>query len=188
MLNIMLTIQHSMGAHIDDDLILQIAEGDRTALKTLYEGISGNIYGYALSILKNRDDAEDVLQETFLKIFTAAKGYTPQKKPTAWVFTIAKNIIRDKLRKRSETTEFSEALPQEPDYSAIESTEQRMIIKALFSILNDDEKQIVILHAAEGMKHREIARILDIPLATALSRYNRAVKKMEKYANQEALL
>ena len=184
MLNIMLTIQQTIGAHIDDDLILQIAGGDRTALKMLYESISGNIYGYALSVIKNRDDAEDILQETFLKVFTAAKSYKPQGKPTAWVFTIAKNIIRDKLRSRTQTVE----LLEEPDYSAIENTEQRMIIKALFSILSDEEKQIVILHAAQGMKHREIAQILDIPLATALSRYNRAVKKMEKYAEQEALL
>ena len=112
MLNIMLTIQQTIGAHIDDDLILQIADGDRTALKMLYESISGNIYGYALSVIKNRDDAEDILQETFLKVFTAAKSYKPQGKPTAWVFTIAKNIIRDKLRSRTQTVELSE----EPDY------------------------------------------------------------------------
>lgn len=190
MLNIMLALQEglSQGAPIDDSLIIRIADGDRSALKTLFDSISGNVYGFALSLTKNQHDADDVLQETFLKVYATAASYKPQGKPMAWIFTVARNIANDKLRERARTAEFSEAWQDEINLSAIENAELKLVIKSLFKALSDEEAKIVILHAANGMKHREIADVLGLPTGTVLSKYNRAVKKLEDYARREELI
>ena len=187
MVSIILTIEQHLGGDIalNDDIILRIADGDKVAFKELFDTLSGNVYGFALSITKNQHDAEDVLQETFLQIFSAAKSYKPQGKPAAWIFTIAKNAAHDKLRYRQRV---SESLEQMPEVSVIDDTDTRLLIKTLFEVLGDDEKQIVILHAVNGIKHREIADILGIPLGTVLSKYNRAVKKLTEYAKKEQII
>ena len=76
----------------DDALILRIARGDTAALETLYRQTSASIYGFALSILRDPTAAEDVMQDTYLTVWTKAGSYVPQGKPLAWVFTIARNL------------------------------------------------------------------------------------------------
>ncbi len=60
-----------------------------------------------------------------------------------------------------------------------------MVLKAALDILKEDERQIVLLHASAGLKHREIAADLQMPLATVLSKYNRAMKKLKQYLREE---
>jgi RNA polymerase sigma-70 factor (ECF subfamily) len=69
--------------------------------------------------------------------------------------------------------------------SEIEMAADKMVLLAALSILKEEEREIVLLHTSAGMKHREIAASLKIPLATALSRYNRAMKKLENYLREE---
>lgn len=167
---------------VDDALILQIASGDKDALHALYNSISGNVYGFALSILKNQHDADDVLQETFLKVYSGAGSYKPCGKPLAWVFTIAKNLAYTRLRDCSRVSEFDDDGHHGFDLSSIENAERRMLIDTLFRVLSDDEKQIVIMHAVNGIKHREIAQVTGLSLGTVLSKYNRALKKLREEA------
>lgn len=189
MLDILLTLEGAAtAARVDDSLIIKIADGDREALRTLFDAVSGNVYGFALSITKDHHDADDVLQETFLKVYSNAKSYLPQGKPMAWIFTIAKNIANDKCRNRVRTAEFSDGLLYGADESHIENAEQRLIIRTLFNELDDTEARIVILHAANGIKHRDIATLLSMPVGTVLSKYNRAVKKLRAYAKREELI
>ena len=93
MLNLMAVLEEGskLSSTVDDKLIKDIAKGSMEALHTLYEKINKSVYAFALSITKNPHDAEDVLQETFLKIYQKAKDYTSYDKPMAWIFTIAKN-------------------------------------------------------------------------------------------------
>ena len=187
MLAILLAMEHTFaaGTPVDDGMIKAIAEGDKGALGKLYSAISGNVYSFALTITKTRHDADDVLQETFLRIYSSAGSYRPCGKPMAWVMTIAKNIAYDKLRARVREADYDIELP---DTSAIDDAETRLLIKTLFLALDDSEKQIVILHAINGIKHREIANIIGIPVGMVLSKYNRAIKKMADYAKKESML
>ena len=66
------------------------------------------------------------------------------------------------------------------DDNAEFGSEDRMVLKAALTNLNSEESQIVLLHAVSGLKHREIAEMLDMPLATVLSKYNRSIKKLQK--------
>lgn len=175
----------SEGAVIDDSLIGRIAAGDRDAFHFLYEEISKHVYGFALSITKNTHDAEDVLQETMLAIYWKAESYQGRGKPMAWIFTIARNFALMRLRGGGNTTPIDEIWHLEGNgLSAIENVELRITLQGVLQLLSDQEQQIVMLHAVHGMKNREIAEILQLPLNTVLSKYHRAMKKLKKYMEE----
>lgn len=77
---------------IDESLFSRIGAGEKDAFCALYEQASNIVYSYAISLLRNREDAEDAMQETFLKIRSAAHLYVPMGKPMAWIFTIARGM------------------------------------------------------------------------------------------------
>lgn len=163
-----------------DGYIDRMAKGDRHGLELLYQAAAPGVYAYALSILKNSHDAEDILQEAFLSIYNNASTYVSQGKPMAWMLTITKNLCFKHL---AELQRYSKTPADEWDgFTARQNTmatEDKLIIEACMKILSDDERQVVILHVVSGFKHREIAAMLNIPLSTVLSKYQRALKKMK---------
>ena len=162
-----------------EELLLGVAAGDREALSGFYARTRTAVYGLALSYLRSGHDAEDVTQDTYIRVWNSAEGYRPQGKPMAWLLTITKNLSLMRLRERDKVVE----LPQE-DWNtlAIDSpavtAEDRQVLTAALTALTDQERRIVLLHAVTGLKHREIAQILELPLATVLSKYHRALKKL----------
>ena len=121
-----------------------------------------------------------ILHDAYLQVWNAAGGYRAQGKPMAWLLTITRNLALSRLREHGRT----EPLVQEDwqdhlaDAPAV-THEDRMTLEALLSALGDQERQIVTLHALTGLKHREIAQVLGLPLATVLSKYSRALKKLQ---------
>ena len=162
-----------------DHWLAAIADGSSDALAMLYQETSSSVYAYALSLLKNSHDAEDVLHDCYLRVWTAASSYRSSGKPMAWILTIAKNLCRKQLRVRSRT----ETWPEEDWTNSLESAEMtsddKIVLQQCMEVLSDTERQIVVLHAVSGFKHREIAAYLELPLATVLSKYHRAIKKMK---------
>ena len=160
-------------------LLESIAKGDQEALAALYDHARGAVYGLALSYLKNGHDADDVAQDTFVRIWEKAPLYRPQGSPMAWILTIAKNLALMRLRERGKTEDLaaeeweSLAIP-----SPAVSAEERHVLHAALTSLDETERQVILLHAVTGLKHREIAELLEIPLATALSKYHRGLKKL----------
>lgn len=165
---------------VDEELIFKIADGDMEAFRNLYDAVSGSVYGFVLSILKSKYDADDVLQDTFLKIYSNAQDYKAKGKPMAWILTIAKNSAYSKIREKSKSESLEDQTTEPMDFSSINDAAQRILIETLFECLADEEKQILLLHAVSGMKYREIASFMDIPLNTVLSKYHRAVKKLKE--------
>ena len=162
-----------------EDCIARIAGGDKDALADLYNRTRPAVYGFALSIVKNAHDAEDILHDACLQVWNAAGGYRRQGKPMAWLLTVARNLALMRLRERGKTQELTDeewsALPaRAPDVT----TEDRHVLRAALSLLSEQERQVVMLHAVTGLKHREIAQLLELPLATVLSKYRRALKKL----------
>ncbi len=167
--------------------LADIAQGDKQALAQLYEATRSAVFGFALSILKNPHSAEDVLQDCFVRIFRSAASYRPEGKPMAWILTITRNLCLQVLRKDGATTD----LPQE-EWEAFLGTsdgvsvEERVLLESCLKLLSAEERQVLMLHAVAGYKHREIARQLDMPLATVLSKYHRAVKKLKTHMGKES--
>lgn len=169
----------SSHAPVNDELLQRIVAGDRTAFHQLYEAVAKNLYGFALSITRHPQDAEDVVQETLLTVYRHAPSYQGRGKPLAWIFTIAKNCALRHLRQKRPTIPIEEVWDLEGNGLAeLEAVEQRLLLRSLLCTLSEQEQQIVLLHAVEGMKNREIAQILNLPLNTVLSKYHRAIKKL----------
>ena len=160
---------------LDKDL-RKLARGKSQALDEVYELTKGAVYGFIFSILKNEEDSEDVMQDTYLKVCLNADQYRTQGKPMAWIMTIARNLAL--MKRYADIPDYEwDAIA---DDNAEFGSEDRMVLKAALTNLNSEESQIVLLHAVSGLKHREIAEMLDMPLATVLSKYNRSIKKLQK--------
>ena len=168
----------------------QVAHGDGEAFHQLYLETGRSVYSFILSILKNPQDAEEVLQETYLKIWTSAGSYKPQGKPLAWMFTIARNLCYMKFRDQKRMADVGLDELSRGDVGdlclPLEHMTDSMMLQTALEILKEDERQIVLLHASAGLKHREISANLGIPLSTVLSKYNRAMKKLQNYLQGEA--
>ena len=168
--------------NIDEQLLLRTGKGDMAALAELVQVSGKTVYAYILSIVKNPEDADDIYQDTFLKVQSAAADYQPQGKPLAWIFTIARNYCMMKYRRDQKKAELGyEELENMPGLSRIENKEDRLVLSAALAMLSEEERQIVILHAVTGMKHREIAALLSLPLSTVLSKYKRSLEKLKKH-------
>ena len=162
-----------------EQLIIDIAQGDSHAIEMLYRKTSKNIFGYALSILKNPTDTEDVLHDCYMQIIKRASSYQSVGKPMAWVMTIAKNLCYDAMRERKKT----KMLPEMEQFKTIAeqnnlSHEESILLNECMNGLCDGDRQIVVLHAICGYKHYEIADWLQLPLSTVLSKYRRALLKL----------
>ena len=170
---------------IDESLFSRIGNDDMDALEELYHQTERTLYAYILSNIKNHDETLDLIQETYIKIMASAHLYKPMGKPLAWIFTIARNLYLSKLRKeKREVNLDSEIIEDNLDFSYVKDYEDRIVLETALNILDKEEREIVLLYAVSGLKHKEIAELLDLKLSTALSKYNRALKKIRKYFNE----
>ncbi len=168
-----------------EDYINELATGDKNAMGGLYELIKTDVYAFALSKVQNPTVAEDIMQDTFVKIYKYAPQYTPSGKPLAWVFTIITNLainIFNSDKRYEPMDETTEEMPDEKD--SYDNVLNSMFLKQLMKTLKPEEQQVIVMHIISGLKHTEIAKILKEPLSTILSRYNRAIKKLQKTAKE----
>lgn len=159
--------------------LLRIAGGEREALAELYQHTRLAVYGLALSYLKNVQDAQDLTQDVYVQVWNCAEQYCPSGSPIGWLLTVCRNLCLMHLRREKKNTALSEeewnAIPvQECGLDA----DERALLQHALAVIGEEERRIVLLHAVTGMKYREIAALLEMPLATVLSKYHRALKKM----------
>lgn len=172
-----------MDPHDLEELLRQIALGSQQAFEELYRATDSAIYGYALSLTKNHHEAQDIMMDTYLKIRCAAHLYMPMGKPMAWILTITKNIARTKLRSAGRQIPLDDLEETTPSFDR--DSEEAVALEQAMKVLGDQERQILILHAVTGLKHREIAEMLGMPLATVLSKYARSLKKLKKALEED---
>lgn len=169
-------------------LIILISRGERDALAELYRHTRTAVYGLALSYLKNTHDAQDVTQEVFVQVWDCAEQYRPIGSPIGWILTICRNMCLMSLRREKRNATLSDE-----EWNAIPAQEseldihERLLLQQALGALGEEERRIVLLHAVTGMKHREIAKLLEVPLATVLSKYHRALKKMRTHLKGDSV-
>lgn len=166
-----------------DDAIEAIRSGDKNGMLLLYSECAQAVYAYALSVLKKPHDAEDVLHDCFLQIWEHADSYSSRGKPMAWILTITRNLCYSRLRGQ----ERIEELPEDLALPVTVEPEQRIVLEACLRKLDDGERQIVVLHAVGGLRHREIASLMKLPLGTVLSKYSRAIGKLREMLVKEGI-
>ena len=172
--------------NIDEGLFIRIGESDMVAFDDLYQITERTLYTYALSLTKNHEEALDLIQETYVKVLSAAHLYKPMGKPLAWLFTITKNLYLSQLRKDKRIIYMEDQqLSNDRRFSYITDPEDKMVLEVALKQLTSEESQIVLLHAVTGMKHKEIASNLGLGLSTTLSKYHRAIKKLRVYLEEK---
>lgn len=95
------------------------------------------------------------MQDTFVSVMQSASSYQPSGKPMAWLLTIARNLALMRLRKaENKNISFDELFHVEDPHNAYRETENHMVLDKVLRLLTDSERQIVMLHALSGLKHR----------------------------------
>lgn len=168
-----------------DRLLLRVGQGDREAFARLYGLTRGAVYALALSLLRDAHEAQDVAQDIYVKVWESAPSYRSQGSPMAWLLTITRNLARSRLRQSGRQVELDEeawnAIP-----AAVRDVEERQLLRGALARLGKEEREIVLLHAVTGLKHREIAQLLELPLSTVLSKYHRGLKKLRAQMKGES--
>ncbi len=160
-----------------DRALRRLAEGDLNALTVIYDKMGRRIYLLSLSILRDHNTAQDILQEVLLKLSSGgASGYTPDTNPVAFLLTMTRNMSLTSLKKRSRELP-TEELPDSPVYDDDESMQALPVL----ATLDATERQIVLLHIEFGMKHRDIAAVVGLSVSACEKRYGRAAAKMREY-------
>ncbi|ASN06344.1 RNA polymerase sigma factor [Virgibacillus necropolis] len=147
--------------------------------KQLYREHKKDVFAMALSILRDFELAEDVLQEVYIKLFQ----YKKQNEITnvkAWLVSVSRNTALDLYRKKKrELTGFDDGYFERLEYLS-EDPLDKMVLAKYLELLDSGERQIVILKDISGMKHKEIAKIVEMPLGTVLWKYRVVLNKLRK--------
>lgn len=171
---------------IDEDLFRRIGQNDMTALEELYHLTERTLYAFSVSLTRDHEEAVDLIQETYIKVMSAAHLYQPMGKPLAWLFTIAKNLYYSKYRKESKVIQLEpEIIANDRRFAYISDADDKIVLEGVLKRLTEEEREIVMLHAASGMKHQEIADALGLKLSTTLSKYRRALQKLKHYLEEK---
>jgi len=180
----------------DEDLMLALKGGDDSAFAELMRRHRGPIVNYVNRLIGDRDRAEDLAQEVFLRVYRHAGTYRVTARFTTWLYTIASNLGKNELRNRARRRNVSiEDTPRElgqEDYHL--GTREDFLDPARIADLNDRQRKVrwaidslpehfrimLVLRDLEGFAYEEIASMLDLPLGTVKSRINRARLEFKK--------
>ena len=170
---------------ISEKALKDIASGDMSGLQILYDNFARLLFSVTFTLTGSRETAEDVLQDTFLKVAENAASYKHRENGSvkAWLATICRNLALDSLRKTVPTVEIDDNLHTKDTAAHIDSD---LAFFELLSPLDNEEKEIVILKLYSGFRHTEIAKILNQSPHNVRQKFKRAVDKLKKSNKKEA--
>ncbi len=178
----------------DDALMVAVAGGNATAFRLVVERWSPRIEAFAARALGRRTDAEDIVQETFVRVYRSAARYTPSGRFGAWVFRIAGNLVRQELRRRrvrgwltgnpavsDESVLASLPAPQHFDADGpLRAAETRATLARALARLPDRQRLAVLLRHFEGLPLRDVAAALDVSEHAAESLVARGMRGLRE--------
>ncbi len=167
-----------------DEQMERLKNGDKSALEGIYGETRRAVYYTALSVVKERMLAEDVMQSCYLAVMQSASQYRAGTNARAWIVKIARNLALNLAKKRGRELSVDER--ESPHlFGSGGAEEYGYLIDCARRNLPGEEFNILMLAAVEGYKRREIARILEMPLPTVTWKYHRAVKKLREILDGE---
>lgn len=172
------------------DLLGLVAQGDESALKRLYDLTSGRLYGLALRIVRTGELAEDVLQESFLRIWRCAADYEATlSPPLAWMGLIVRSRALDLLRRRvSERLHLTDTLDEsvaetlagetlDPSQSA-DASQQAQVLHQCLAQLKGPHREVLSLAYLRELSHSDLSEQLKLPLGTVKSWIRRGLEQL----------
>lgn len=167
---------------IDENLINRAVQGDIGAFELIYRAASVYVYTLALRITRNKEDAHDVTQEVFLRVYRCLDSFNRDSSFKTWIHRIAVNTAINTAKKSSKEQgrrgDFDIALEtagssERPD-AGIEKTDNERRISILLGALTLEQRACIVLREVEGMDYREISEVLKININTVRTRLRRA--------------
>lgn len=187
-----------------EQAVARMVQGDKTGLKEIYEAYIGYIYRIVYEVLQNRENAEDVTSEFFIRLWDKADQFKPGGGHKGYLATMARNMAIDYIRKhrREELTAMMQDIkagPEEEEQTkkqfykeetgseVEESVIRDMTVKEALETLKPSERQVVSLKVLGEMTFKEIARTMGIPMGTVTWKYQNAIKKLRRCGYEERL-
>ena len=176
----------------DVALIRRMCDADETALGALYDRWVRSLYSLVFHLLKDADEAEDVVEETFWQAWRKASSYEPSRGAVStWLLTIGRRRALDRLRAKGRRREESMSLPggladvdiasSLPDpLQAAEGSERRSLVHAALSELPEEQRSVLELGYFQGLSQTEIAEMTGQPLGTVKTRMRLAMQKLRE--------
>ncbi|VAX15581.1 RNA polymerase sigma-70 factor [hydrothermal vent metagenome] len=173
----------------DEELIARVKKGDYDAFERLVRKYEARIFHHCLKFLNNQDEAEDILQETFLQVYKSLDSFRGEAAFSTWLIKIATNNCLMRIRKKKKVDIVSIDKPIEIDgsqlpreivdwsknpFSQVSNDEIRAVLDQAISGLPEDKRVILVLKDVEGFSNIEIAQMLGISVAAVKSRLHRA--------------
>lgn len=192
MLNTSTTDNTGAAQPTDEQLIKQFQDGDLYAFEMIVHRYKNQLVNFVYNFLGNRIDSEDVVQETFLRVYKNKHRYKQIAKFSTWIYTIASNLAKTELRRRKRRRFFSISQLgfEEKDYDipdsafspdkVIEEDLKGKEIREEINKLPEKFREVVVLRDIQEFSYEEISRILHIPIGTVKSRANRGRLRLQK--------
>ena len=186
-----------MNEHQFEEAVARMVRGDKFGLKEIYENYIGYIYRIIYAVLQNKENAEDVTSEFFIRLWDKAEQFKPGSGHKGYLATMARNMAIDFLRKhrREELTALMQDLgaeqeEEEPGRSRLyqkeaeSMVEQEVVsdlsIRQALETLKPSERQVVSLKVLGELTFKEIADVMGIPMGTVTWKYQNAIKKLRR--------
>lgn len=180
----------------DEELIRQVQQGDQAAFRELMGRYRDKLMAYIYSVVRDYHLAEDIFQETFIRVYRQADSYKEGYKFKTWLYTIALNRSRDRLRHFKRRPEIF--LDSYPEWNWRERLRSRIagprnlagareleeVFRKQLGELSDEHREVVVMSRLLGLKYDEIARVLGISSGTVRSRLHYALRELRKKLKQ----
>ena len=169
-----------------DDIVTQVKKGNLKAFDRIYNLYGQRLYGFAFSVLKNHEDAKEIVQETFIKLWNKREQIDPGQSFKTYLFSISYNTSIDLLRKRLKEDSFKDHLKvhlkihEQSADSLITYNELNGVVKKAIDDLPTKQKEVFLMSREEGLSYKEISEKLNISLKTIESHIYLALKTIRK--------
>ncbi len=184
----------------DYELVKKFIKGDQSSIETLINRHKNRVYTYILLIVKDEQLAEDIFQDTFIKVIRSLRRGKYQEKGifVSWVIRIAHNLIIDHYRKAKHLKTFSNDESEVDIFNSKKFSDQNVEdelieeqiskdVRSLIDQLPEDQKQVILLRHYGGMSFKEIAEQTNVSINTALGRMRYALINLRKLINEKNL-
>lgn len=170
--------------HTDDRILVErLRSGDPGAIDEIVERYKRPVYAFIIRMIGNRDTADDLFQETWLRVVRSAGSFRGDAKISTWLFQIALNQCRDHIRKTGKvqltSLEDAEQLTFDPGIDPLKMLEADRV-RAMIRELPQKMREVIVLRMYHDLDDREIAAAIGCPVGTVKTRYHRALKLLEK--------
>jgi RNA polymerase sigma-70 factor (ECF subfamily) len=153
--------------------------GDKEAFASIIRNFEKPMYIYCYHMLKSKEEAEDALQEIFIKVYEQIHKYRPNMTFSAWLYKIAYNYSLNQIRGKKRWLRFIDRYKYDHSETSTEQIDSQATLKDFLNLLNTEERHILVLRAIHRYDFNEISEMMNIKPATVRKKYERLRKKLQ---------